>query len=405
MEQLSSRERLRLVLRYQEPDHVPLLFKTFGFEPPPAFRWSNAIEEARAWLSAGVDAWLDVRVPMRFHPDVRVRQRLETPKDRPWPVAIKEYETPAGVFRQEVYRTDDWVSPDWPMHRDGSGGLDLFDDYNVARYRSPPIEVEKDLEKLRYLLHPLSGGALSDFRERTAATARQAQELGVLLVGHGSSGTDAAIWLCGVDKLLFMAMDRPDMFSALLDIIHEWDKRNVEVLLDTSVDLIMRRGYYEGSSFWSPALYRKFFLPRIKELADMAHQADRFMGYTMSVGFMPLLDTLVEIAYDAHYLLDPVSGGGRVDLAKVKSVLNGKIAVIGGLNAPITLGRGTREQIRQEVFDAVQMLGSGGGLALTPAEAIYASTPWDSVAAVIDAWKEVRDYPIAAAPTSKEAWE
>ncbi|GAG29960.1 unnamed protein product, partial [marine sediment metagenome] len=68
--------------------------------------------------------------------------------------------------------------------------------------------------------------------------------------------------------------------------------------------------------------------------------------------------------------------------------------------APITLGRGTREQIRQEVFDAVQILGPGGGLALTPAEAIYASTPWASVEAVIDAWKEVRDYPITAAPTS-----
>ena len=393
MKELSSRERMRLVLRYQEPDHVPLVFRSFGFEAPPAIRWSNAIEEARAWLSIGVDAWLQVGVPTRPHPAVAVRQWQETAEGARWPVLVKEYDTPAGVLRQEVYRTEDWISPDWPTHRGGSEGVELFDDYNVARYRRCAIGAEEDLEKLRFLLHPLSDSGVSELRETVAATARQAEEMGVLLVGNGSSGTDAAIWLCGVDALLFMAMDHPDMFSALLDIIHDWDKRNVEILLDTPVDLVMRRGYYEGCSLWSPALFRQFFLPRIKELADTVHQADRFMGYTMSVGVMPLLDALAEAAYDAHHLLDPLPVGGRAGLAEVKRALDGKVAVIGGLNAPVTLGRGTRKEISQEVLDAVQVLGPGGGLALTPAEAIFASTPWESVEAVIDAWKEVRDYP------------
>lgn len=396
MKQLNSRERMLATIRYQEPDHVPLLFTTFGFQPPPNLRWSNAIEEAKSWLSIGTDARLSVGVPLRFHPDVRVRKWEEAPKSGSGPVMIAEYDTPAGVFRQEVYRSDDWISPHWPCHKDGSTGVQLLDDYNVPRYRRCPIETEKDLEKLRYLLHPLTGDAVSETREAIAATARQANELGVLLVGHGSSGTDAAIWLCGVDSLLFMAMDRPDMFSALLDIVHDWDKRNVDILLDTPVDLVMRRAHYEGTSFWSPALYRKFFAPRIKELTNTVHQANRLMGYTMSVGVMPLLDILVEIGYDVHNVLDPIPNGTRIDLAKVKSTLNKKIAVFGGLNAPITLERGTREQIRQEVFDSVQMLGRGGGLALSPAEAIFSTTPWESIETVIDAWKEVRDYPMFA---------
>ena len=83
----------------------------------------------------------------------------------------------------------------------------------------------------------------------------------------------------------------------------------------------------------------------------------------------------------------------RIDLARLKAAVNGRIAIVGGLNTPITLERGTRQQIRQEVFDAVQSLGSGGGLALAPAEGIFASTPWASIEAVIGAWKEVRDYP------------
>jgi uroporphyrinogen-III decarboxylase len=306
---------------------------------------------------------------------------------------VKEYETPAGILRQEVFETDDWMTSDWPSHESASIGL--LDDYNVPRYRRPLIETEEDLEKLKYLFHPVSDEAISRFREETAALARQAAELGVLLVGHGPSGVDTILWLCGAEATVLMAMDRPEMFNALMDIIHERDRRNTEILLDTPVDFVLRRGYYEGTSFWSPVLYRRFFMPRIKDLIDVIHQADRLMAYTMSVGCMPLLDIFVEMGYDAHYLLDPIPDGARIDLRKVKSTFENKIAVVGGLNAPITLERGTPEDIRQQVFDAVRTLGPGGGLALTPAEAIYANTPWENIETLIAAWKEVRDYPLA----------
>jgi uroporphyrinogen-III decarboxylase len=157
-----------------------------------------------------------------------------------------------------------------------------------------------------------------------------------------------------------MAIDRPEMFEALLDIIRRREKRNVELLLEAPVDLVMRRGYYQGVSFWSLAMCRRFFMPRFKEPTDMVH-----------------------------------AGGHRVDLARVKAALDGKISVIGALNEPITLERGTPEDIRAEVFQAVRTLGAGGGLGLTPAEAIYNFTPRTSLETLIAAWKEVRDYPIA----------
>jgi len=381
------------VLRYQEPDYVPLLFSTFGFQPPPHLRWSNQIEEIQRWLSISVDAWLSIpSPPMTFHPDVKVREWKETVPGERWPCMVKEYDTPAGVLRQEVFETDDWINTDWPSHT--SASLSLVDDYNVPRYRRPMIETEEDLEKLKYMFHPLPDEVILRFREETAASARQAAELGVLLVSCGAFGADMSLWLCGAEATVLMAMDRPEMFDALMDIIHEQDRRNLEILLDTSVDLVIRRGYYEGTSFWSPALYRRHFMPRIKDLVDVTHQADGLIGYTMSVGCMPLLDIFVEMGYDAHYLLDPIPDGARIDLHKVKSAFENKIAVVGGLNAPITLERGTPEEIRREVFDAVRTLGPGGGLALTPAEAIFPSTPWESIETLIAAWKQVRDYPL-----------
>ena len=133
----------------------------------------------------------------------------------------------------------------------------------------------------------------------------------------------------------------------------------------------------------------------------MTHQADRLMSYTMSIGCMPLLDIFAEMGYDAHYLLDPIPGGAHIDLAKVKSVFENKIAIVGGLNAPITLEHGTPEEIRQEVFDSVGALGSGGGFALMAAEALFPNTPWESIETLIAAWKEVRDYPLPPGPAPK----
>ena len=302
---------------------------------------------------------------------------------------VAEYDTPAGTLRQEVFRTPDWDTPDWPLHHDGNPRLELFDDYNVPRYRRCPIESEADLEKLKYLLYRLPDDAIAEARAAIAERARQAAKLGVLHVGESSSGTDAAVWLCGVSSLLDLALDRPALFEALLDIIHAWDRRNTEILLDSPVDFVMRRGFYEGTSFWSPTLFRRHFAPRIAELARLIHQAGRPMGYTMSVGVVPLLPELAAAGYDAHYLLDPVPSGGRIDLAAVKAAFRGKVAVIGGLNDPITLERGSREEIRREVHDAVRLLGPDG-LALAPAEAIFASTPWESIQTVLAAWREVR---------------
>jgi uroporphyrinogen-III decarboxylase len=194
--------------------------------------------------------------------------------------------------------------------------------------------------------------------------------------------------------MLFLALDQPEMFEQLLDIVHGWDKRNIEILLDSPVEFVTRRGWYEGTAFWSPALFRRYFQPRFKELTDMVRQADRLIGYKNSTGFMPLLDAFVEIGYDAHIFIDPVMGGAGTDLHKVKATFENKIAVVGGVNSAVTLERGSREIIRQAVFAAVDTLGPGGGLVLTPVDCISASTPWESIEILIEAWKEVRDYPL-----------
>lgn len=396
MSNLSSRERLLAVIRYEEPDYIPLHFKPWGFKPPAPYKWTNQFEEVKGWTSMGIDTWMRIGPPDIYHPDVKVREWEEKISGERWPCMIKEYETPAGVLRQEVFKTEDWITSDWPSH--DSAKIQLLDDYNVPRYRKLFVQTEEDFKKLNYLFNDFSNDDLAKFNKKAEVFARQANELNVLLVSDGPSGVDTVNWLCGHEWPILTAMDKPDLFNELMDIIHKRDKRITEMLLDTPVELIIRRGFYEGTTFWSPDLYRKFFMPRIKELVDMVHQKNKYIAYVMSSGYMPLLEIFAEIGYDVHYLLDPLdpaAGHGKnVDFNKVKSIFKNKIAIIGGLNEPITLERGTPVQIRNELYNAISMLGAGGGLALTPAEAIVASTPWKNIEILINAWKEVRNYPI-----------
>ena len=95
MSNISSRERMLAALRYQEPDHVPLIFNIFGFQPPPHLAWSNQVEEAQRWLSLGVDATLKVSPPLVFHPDVTVREWEERylPAEQ-----LKKYSDSSGLY-------------------------------------------------------------------------------------------------------------------------------------------------------------------------------------------------------------------------------------------------------------------------------------------------------------------
>ena len=167
-----------------------------------------------------------------------------------------------------------------------------------------------------------------------------------------------------------------------------WDTEWFGIL--EGVDVVLRRGWYEGTHFWSPELFRQHFAPRVKELIDITHQAGKLFAWTMSAGIMPLLEAFKALDLDVLYHVDPVQGGA--DLRVVKRRLGSDVATLGGINSAITLGRGSRDEIRRAVFEAVDVLGEGGGFILSPVDCLFPDTPWESVRAVIEAWREVCDY-------------
>ena len=402
MGELSSGERMRITCKSGKADYVPLYFRVFDFSPPLNLQWNNQLDRAETWLSMGLDDILYVESPLiiggfgglgnpaAYHPDVRVKSALVNDPAEKYPVIVQEYDTPGGTLRQEVYKTPDWDSVKIDGWDHGGDRLQMYDDYNVSRSKKFLIANEQDLNKLKYLFHQPSDLRLNDFKEYALEVKKNASRLGVITAAWTSTGTDSLIHLCGVENSIFLCKDRPELFRHLLSMIHKNDIEATEICLDIGVDMIVRRGWYEGCDFWSPGIFNEYFLPNIKDIVKLAHENGSMAGYILASQIMPILPSLLEAGYDVHWFVDDLQGGA--DFKKVKGLFSGKTAILGGINSAVTMETEPAEMIKKRVRDAVEILGRGGGFVLSPVDALYSSTPWESVKTVIDTWKEVRNH-------------
>lgn len=415
---MDSRTRLLTTIKGEEPDHVPLYCWVFGFTAPKNLRWKKDGREVThwytmrlehihttpiewdieqdflrvdRWLSLGLDDVLDVSVPWSVHPDVRVRDWRKPPSaEEPYMVLCREYDTPAGILKHLVRQTEEDQGSGWVIQPEH---LQLFEDFNIPRGVEHAVTSPSDLSKLRYLLCEPTKEQLASFRERMAKVKGFADDRKVLVQGWSAFGMDGIVWLCGVEGAVITAMENPSFFQELVDIMYDFDRLRTEILLDIGgVDMIVQRGWYSSTDFWSPSLFRRFVLPHLRDLTTMVHQAGALFAYVMTTGLMAMLDELKEANIDLLYFVDPVQDD--VDLKVLKQRLDGKFAVAGGVNSSITLGRGTPNEISEAVHSAIQTFGAGGGFILSPVDTLFPDTPWDSVQKMMETWRGVRDQPV-----------
>ena len=410
---MTSRERLLSVIKGEKPDHIPLYCWVFGFTAPKHLRWSENNREVthwytmrlehihtlpepwdvkqdfkrvERWFSLGLDDVLDVSVPWSVDPDVKIRDWHKSPSaEESYILLHREYNTPDGVLTHIVRKTEENQGPGWVIQPEK---VPLFEDFNIPRAVKPAVSGPEDIPKLRYLLQDPTKEQLAEYRERMNEVKKFAAERGVLVQGWSAFGMDGIVWLSGVEEAVISAMENPSFFQEFVDVMFEFDKRRTEIMLDVGgIDMVVQRGWYSSTDFWSPQLFRRFVLPHLKDLVSMVHQAGLHFAYTMTTGIMPMLEMLKEADIDLLYFVDPVQD--NVDLRVLKKQLGGKFALAGGINSGITLKRESPEEIGRAVYNAVEILGPSGFI-LSPVDALFPDTPWESVKMMIETWRKVR---------------
>jgi len=407
---MNSKERLLGVWRGDAVDYIPLTTWCFGLRAPEHLRWQQGgsartfwyslrmehihtlpqpwdleddFRRVLAWQSLGVDDVLDVSVPWSIHPAVTWEdRRLEPGARAAEPVLVRSYQTPSGPLEHAVRRTGEDPGPGWVVQPEV---VPLFEDYSIPRAVKHAVASPADIAPVLHLYAPPDENARAWFAGRIARVNQFATTHGVAVQAWSAFGMDAVIWLTGVEGAIMMAMDHPTVFGELVDAVLRTDlARTALAASSPGVDLIVGRGWYSSTDFWSPRLFDRFVYPCIAALAAEAHRYDKPFAYTMTTGVEQLGRRLIDAGVDVLYFADPVQD--LASLERVRDLLGGHLALVGGTNA-LTLASGDPARIHQEVEHAMRVLGPTGRFILHPVDALFPDTPWSGVETLIEAWR------------------
>jgi len=381
------------------PDYTPCSFMLFFilFE-----RCASDAEFVEKQLDLGLDAFVHVgHLNHTLHlyggldPRVQVHEWVE--QDNGGTTFCRRLDTPAGPLTGRINQREGWPTED---------DFPLLKDWLVGRAEEVLVKPEEDLEKLPYLFGPIKDEDIGILREEAAEADKLARRHGLLQVGGwkgsvrpgvqvdpGVMGCDAMAWLSGFENIMILSLTKPELIREYLRVIHEWNLKQIEIYLDvTRADLIVRRGWYETTEFWTPEVYREIVAPTLRREAELVHQAGRKYGYIITSAFVPLLDDIIGSGVDVLIGLDPKEGKGTdLELVKSKFRAAGR-ALWGGVSGPMSVETADGEETERAVSEALDILGKGGGFILSPVDNVRDNpeNAWKNTHRFIDTWKSNR---------------
>ena len=411
---MTSKERIESSWNGRKPDYVPLTTWCFGFKPKEKYIWERNGEPARywysmrmehihtlrqpwtqeddfrrvlAWQSLGVDDLLDVSIPWSADPEVTIKDSV-IPGDRPGghPVAVREYATPCGTIRHAVKITGEEPGEGWPVQPEL---VPLFEDFNIPRGAKHLASSPEDVPKVKYLYAAPDEAARTWFRDRMEKVGAFARQHGIAVQAWSAFGMDAILWMTGVEGALMMAMDNPGAFKRLAETVAEADLARTELASGhPGIDMIIQRGWYSSTDFWSPRYFDEYVFPYVAINAQCAHRHGKKFGYIMTTGVRILAPRLAKAGVDVIYFIDPFMDTS-ITLENARILTGDSLTLVGGISSVI-LSEKNMPKIRQSIIRAIEILGPTNRFILHPVDALFPDTPWESVEVLIDTWNEYK---------------
>ena len=300
--------------------------------------------------SFGFDPMISLSLPQGANPDIRQRVWQE-PGDR-YPILCSEWNSPAGTLTSRLRKSDDYYDGD---------KVSLFGDLNTPRYVKPLFAAGEDMRTFINMdpFRTFSGDQLSAWRERCRDLECIADKEQIAVCVSGGTALDYLIWSARAEEAVLLAVDYPEGTDEFLAYVNRRSEEALAVCLEElPVDFVIRRGWYDSTDFWNPDQFARFAAPYIRREVDLVHQSGIPCCYLMCTGIMPLLSILAELDFDCLMSIEPVCTGQ--DLRQIEAVLGASKSFWTGLSAPMHIGLGSEEDVRQAVREAFEIFGTTG---------------------------------------------
>jgi uroporphyrinogen decarboxylase len=199
-------------------------------------------------------------------------------------------------------------------------------------------------------------------------------------------------YLRGLDQFMMDFYDRPEFVDALLTRVTDIFCVYIKQMVSAGVDLILTGddiGTQKGMMI-SPKLWRQWLKPLQARLVQVAKTTNPRVKvlYDSDGNFDPVIPDLIDIGID---VLGPVQPECN-DPAWLKNEFGRYLSFWGSIGVQSTLPFGNPDEVRAEVKQRIEVLGSGGGLVIAPSHVIPPETPWENIAAFFEAIEELGQY-------------
>jgi uroporphyrinogen decarboxylase len=392
---LSSRERIRLTFKHQEPDRVPF------FEQGIASRLASDILGRPALTGGGA---------FRFQ------------------AALAAYRGPdEWAHFQDRYLKDyadlvealdlDMVSPPWAPGGRASRRLDersfYFEDaasdtWSVCRFDEATDTFQQvdsafrheGLAAIERSVRVLAREQAQQAREREAPPSEGDRVLTFLVekLGGRSSPANPRAVASGVglsipleEPWLEASLLRPELIDEYLDLQLEAGLTEIDRLAHAGVDVIW--GGYDLAAnkgpVYSPATFRRFILPRLQELTERAHRHSLPYVFRSDGWLWPIAREL--------FVESGVDGYGEIDLQAGMSIAELKdrfphLTLWGGVDCAGALVSGTPAEVAEETRLALAVGAPGGGFILGSSNVIHAQVKTENFLEMVRTFQQYSHY-------------
>ena len=340
VETMTPRERWRAVLDRRLPDRIPMDY------------WSTPEADDKLAKHLRVNSIDEARQQLHVDQPITVTGRYVgpalPPDTDPFGCTFREIKYETGVYGEvashplaayetvdEIRRDYAWPSPDW------------YD------YSHLPKEIAGKEDR------PIRGGGSEPFLRYC--------------------------YLRGLEQGMMDLVAAPDIVDYCLEVLFELAYQNTIRTYEAIPGQVMITYVAEdlGSQtdlLFSPEFIRRFLLPRMKRIMDLAHSAGACV-FTHSDGAVrKIIPDLIDIGMD---VLNPVQWRcAGMDREGLKKDFGDRVVFHAGVDNQYTIPFGTVEEVRQEVRDNLRILGDGGGYVLGPCHNIQSVGPAENVVAM-----------------------
>lgn len=202
-------------------------------------------------------------------------------------------------------------------------------------------------------------------------------------------------FLRGTTQFLMDMVDNPRLVHELIELTLSHDLRAMERMVQAGVDVVVFGDDYadKNSTLMSPRHFKQFILPGLKRCVDAAHAAGAYVVKHTDGNIMPIIDMIIETGIDGLNPLEPQAG---MDIGLLKQRYGTRVALVGNIDCGYLLSQAPADEVRRVTRDTLAKAKPGGGYCLSSSNSIHSSVKPENFLAMIETWRQYRDYPAAA---------